>query len=117
MEDRKTVLLKACLTLFEKQNNSPYVLNLLSEIVHYDDADCDGYCLMEDIKGELCYQTDDTPLEDLDFSARTYNCLKRHGINFKSDIESLTENDLMKVRNLGRMGLEEIKEKVNLRSK
>lgn len=48
--DRRNVLLKACLTLLEKQNDSPYVLNLLCETVHYDEADCDGYCLMEDIK-------------------------------------------------------------------
>ncbi len=51
--DRKVVLLRACLELLEKQNDSGYVLDLLSETVFYDDADCDGYCLMEDIKDEL----------------------------------------------------------------
>lgn len=55
--DRKTTLLKACLALFQKQNDSPYVLNLLSETVFYDEADCDGYCLMEDIK--ICLEEND----------------------------------------------------------
>lgn len=53
MEDRKTTLLKACRDLLKKQDNSPYVLNLLSETVHYDEADCDGYCLLNDIENEL----------------------------------------------------------------
>lgn len=51
--DRKNVLLKAALELLQQQEKSHYVLNLLSETVHYDEVDCDGYCLMEDIKAEL----------------------------------------------------------------
>lgn len=46
---RARTLLKAAYELFEKQDNSGYVLNLLSETVYYDDAECDGNCLMEDI--------------------------------------------------------------------
>ena len=53
MEDRKITLLKACRDLLKKQNDSSYVLNLLSEAVFYDDVDCDGYCLLEDIEIEL----------------------------------------------------------------
>jgi len=53
MEDRKITLLKACRDLLKKQNDSSYVLNLLSETVFYDDVDCDGYCLLEDIEIEL----------------------------------------------------------------
>lgn len=53
MEDRKTVLLMACYNLLMKQENSHYILDLLAETVSYDDCDCDGYCLMEDIKTEL----------------------------------------------------------------
>jgi len=53
MEDRKITLLKACRDLLRKQNDSSYVLNLLSETVFYDDVDCDGYCLLEDIEMEL----------------------------------------------------------------
>ena len=53
MENRKITLLKACRDLLRKQNDSSYVLNLLSETVFYDDVDCDGYCLLEDIEMEL----------------------------------------------------------------
>lgn len=53
MEDRKITLLKACKELLEKQNNSSYVLDLLSETVYYDEADCDGHCLLDDIEVEL----------------------------------------------------------------
>ena len=53
MEDRKITLLKACRDLLKKQEDSGYVLDLLSEIVFYDDAECDGNCLLEDIETEL----------------------------------------------------------------
>ena len=53
MEDRKITLLKACRDLLQKQENSHYILNLLSETVHYDEADCDGSCLLDDIKNQL----------------------------------------------------------------
>lgn len=48
-KDRAIVLLKAVRELLNKQMQSSYVLNLLSETVFYDDADCDGGCLYEDI--------------------------------------------------------------------
>ena len=51
--NRKEVLLRAAYDLLNKQNNSGYVLNMLETTTFYDDADCDGYCLMEDIAAEL----------------------------------------------------------------
>ncbi|WP_291566728.1 MULTISPECIES: hypothetical protein [unclassified Clostridium] len=56
MEDRKITLLRACRDLLKKQENSSYVLNLLEETVFYDAADCDGYCLLDDIETELKYE-------------------------------------------------------------
>jgi DNA-directed RNA polymerase subunit alpha len=50
----------------------------------------------------------DTAIEDLDFSVRTYNCLKRAGINSVGDLVARTEDDMMKVRNLGKKSLEEV---------
>lgn len=58
MEDRKSILLKACYELLKKQDDSYEVLNLLSETVYYDEADCDGYCLMEDIQIVLDLELD-----------------------------------------------------------
>lgn len=52
-EDRAKILLKAAHALLKKQDESGYVLNLLSETVFYDEADCDGHCLMEDIENFL----------------------------------------------------------------
>lgn len=50
----------------------------------------------------------DAAIEDMDFSVRTYNCLKRAGINTIGDVTVKTEEDMMKVRNLGKKSLEEV---------
>ncbi len=47
-------------------------------------------------------------IEELDLSVRSFNCLKRAGINNVEDLISKTEDDMMKVRNLGRKSLEEV---------
>lgn len=47
-------------------------------------------------------------IEELDLSVRSFNCLKRAGINTVEDLISKTEDDMMKVRNLGRKSLEEV---------
>jgi hypothetical protein len=52
-EDRKDILLKAAFDLLKRQNECGIVLNLLEQTVFYDEADCDGYCLMQDIAIEL----------------------------------------------------------------
>ena len=51
-------------------------------------------------------------IEDLDLSVRSYNCLKRAGINTVQELTDKTEADMMKVRNLGRKSLEEVKLKL-----
>ncbi|MFE0616032.1 DNA-directed RNA polymerase subunit alpha C-terminal domain-containing protein, partial [Bacillus altitudinis] len=51
-------------------------------------------------------------IEDLDLSVRSYNCLKREGINTVQELANKTEEDMMKVRNLGRKSLEELKAKL-----
>ncbi len=51
-------------------------------------------------------------IEELDLSVRSYNCLKRAGINTVEDLTNRTEDDMMKVRNLGRKSLEEVLQKI-----
>lgn len=51
-------------------------------------------------------------IEELDLSVRSYNCLKRAGINTVQELSNKTEEDMMKVRNLGRKSLEEVKSKL-----
>ncbi|EMJ6438123.1 DNA-directed RNA polymerase subunit alpha [Staphylococcus aureus] len=51
-------------------------------------------------------------IEELDLSVRSYNCLKRAGINSVQELADKSEADMMKVRNLGRKSLEEVKYKL-----
>lgn len=50
----------------------------------------------------------DVDIEDLELSVRSYNCLKRAGINKLSQLRGVTTNDLIRVRNLGRKSMEEV---------
>ena len=52
-------------------------------------------------------------IEDLDLSVRSFNCLKRAGINTVEDLINKSEEDMMKVRDLGRKSLEEVIQKLN----
>lgn len=54
----------------------------------------------------------DMTIEELDLSVRSYNCLKRAGINMVSELIEKTEEDMMKVRNLGKKSLEEVQFKL-----
>lgn len=54
----------------------------------------------------------DMTIEDLDLSVRSYNCLKRAEINTVADLMQKSEEDMIKVRNLGRKSLEEVKKKL-----
>jgi DNA-directed RNA polymerase subunit alpha len=51
-------------------------------------------------------------IDDLDLSVRSHNCLKRANINTVKDLVLKTEADMMKVRNLGRKSLEEVKKRL-----
>ena len=52
-------------------------------------------------------------IEELDLSVRSFNCLKRAGINTVEDLVNKSEDEMMKVRNLGRKSLEEVIAKLN----
>lgn len=52
------------------------------------------------------------PIEELELSVRSYNCLKRAGINTVEDLTQRTEEEMMKVRNLGKKSLEEVDQKL-----
>ena len=51
---------------------------------------------------------EDIPLEELELSVRSYNCLKRAGVDTLADIAALTQNELSQVRNLGKKSFDEI---------
>ena len=52
------------------------------------------------------------PIEDLDLSVRSYNCLKREGINTVSELVALSETQLMNIRNFGQKSIDEVKAKL-----
>lgn len=54
----------------------------------------------------------ETSIDDLDFSVRAYNCLKRANINTLGDLTEKTELEMMKIRNLGKKSLKEVMDKI-----
>jgi DNA-directed RNA polymerase subunit alpha len=72
-----------------------------------------------DMTGMMIEKTEDpkvkaleTTIEDLDFSVRAYNCLKRANIHTLQDLVNMSESDIMKIRNLGKKSLKEVLDKV-----
>ncbi|HAQ57171.1 MAG TPA: DNA-directed RNA polymerase subunit alpha [Acholeplasmatales bacterium] len=63
-------------------------------------------------KSEESSRNLEKPIEDLDLSVRSYNCLKRAGIHTLGELIEKTEEDMMKVRNLGKKSLKEVKQKL-----
>ena len=54
----------------------------------------------------------ETSIDDLDFSVRAYNCLKRAGVNTLGDLTAKSEVEMMKIRNLGKKSLKEVIDKI-----
>ena len=72
-----------------------------------------------DVTGLMIEKTEDPKaialektIEELDFSQRAYNCLKRDGINTLQELVSKSETEIMKIRNLGKKSLKEVLDKV-----
>lgn len=68
--------------------------------------------LMAEKKVDTITKTLETPIEEIEFSVRTYNCLKRAGINTVQDLISRKEVEVTKIRNLGKKSLKEVIDKV-----
>jgi DNA-directed RNA polymerase subunit alpha len=54
----------------------------------------------------------DTPIEELDLSVRSYNCLKREGITTVGELVTKSEADLLDIRNFGAKSIDEVREKL-----
>lgn len=72
-----------------------------------------------DVTGMMIEKTEDpkvkaleTTIEDLDFSARAYNCLKRANVHNLQDLVNMSESEIMKIHNLGKKSLKEVLDKV-----
>lgn len=67
---------------------------------------------MNDVNGEVVNKGLVMMIEDLDLSVRSYNCLKRAGIQTVEELTQKTEDEMMRVRNLGKKSLKEVKDKI-----
>ena len=72
----------------------------------------EGMPIMIEKEEEEKDQVLDMTIEELDLSVRSYNCLKRAGINTVLELTQKSKEDMMKVKNLGKKSLEEVKEKM-----
>ena len=68
--------------------------------------------IMAEKKVDTITKTLETPIEEIEFSVRAYNCLKRANINTMQDLIDMSENDVAKIRNLGKKSLKEVLDKV-----
>ncbi len=66
----------------------------------------------QDVPGDKRDRLREMPIEELELSVRSFNCLKRAGINTVAELVSRTDEEMMKVRNLGKKSLEEVKQKL-----
>ena len=68
--------------------------------------------VMSEAQSDTTNKVLDMTIEELDLSVRSYNCLKRAGIQTVQDLAAKSEGDMIKVRNLGKKSLKEVKEKL-----
>lgn len=78
--------------------------------VHEQINDLDS--VMKEAQGEVQNKGLVMMIEDLDLSVRSYNCLKRAGIQTVEELTQKTEDEMMRVRNLGKKSLKEVKDKI-----
>lgn len=68
--------------------------------------------MMQEKKVDTITKTLETPIEEVEFSVRAYNCLKRAGIHTVQDLVDKKESEVTKIRNLGKKSLKEVLDKV-----
>ncbi len=68
--------------------------------------------IMDEKKVDDSTKTLETPIEEIEFSVRAYNCLKRANIHTIQDLINIKESDVTKIRNLGKKSLKEVLDKV-----
>lgn len=90
---------------------SKMLIDHLTEFVDLSEKAAEEDFMVERVEEETNKNLE-KPIEDLDLSVRSYNCLKRAGINNLSELIEKTEEDMMKVRNLGKKSLKEVKQKL-----
>ncbi|MBI9008934.1 MAG: DNA-directed RNA polymerase subunit alpha [Tenericutes bacterium] len=90
---------------------SQMLINHYETVVELSEQEIEQSFMVER-KSEEKNRNLEKPIEDLDLSVRSYNCLKRAGIHTLGELIEKSEEDMMKVRNLGKKSLKEVKQKL-----
>ena len=88
------------------------LIDHLELLTNVDEAVNDMESVMKEAQGEVQNKVLVMMIEDLDLSVRSYNCLKRAGIQTVEELTQRTEDEMMRVRNLGKKSLKEVKDKL-----
>ena len=88
------------------------LIDHLELLTNVDEAVNDMESVMKEAQCEVQNKGLVMMIEDLDLSVRSYNCLKRAGIQTVEELTQRTEDEMMRVRNLGKKSLKEVKDKL-----
>ncbi|MCR0191724.1 DNA-directed RNA polymerase subunit alpha [[Clostridium] innocuum] len=91
---------------------SKILIDHLELLTNVHEAVNDMESVMKAAQGEVQNKGLVMMIEDLDLSVRSYNCLKRAGIQTVEELTQRTEDEMMRVRNLGKKSLKEVKDKI-----
>lgn len=91
---------------------SKILVDHLQLLVNIDEEITEMESMMKEDKAEVQNKGLVMMIEDLDLSVRSYNCLKRAGIQTVEELTQKTEDEMMRVRNLGKKSLKEVKDKI-----
>jgi len=94
--------------------SSKIIKEQISVFINFNEEEIDAIPVVEDIKEEITGGEDVlfTKVEDLDFSARSLNCLSKANIKFLGDLIQLSEDDLLNLENFGKRSLYEVRDVV-----
>ena len=84
----------------------------LDEVLTVSDLELDESFMVQKPQVEDVKKVNTMMIEDLDLSVRSYNCLKRAGIQTVDELTQKTEDEMMHVKNLGKKSLKEVKDKM-----
>lgn len=86
---------------------------LFEQFAEYEDSGPGGIVVSpEEALAAMGDPVAEMPIEDLDLSVRSYNCLKREGIQSVGELRDKTEQELLEIRNFGQKSVDEVKEKL-----
>ena len=83
----------------------------LNQFISLDEA-ASGMSILVEREEDQKEKALDKTIDELELSVRSYNCLKRAAINTVEELTEKTEDEMMKVRNLGKKSLDEVKKKL-----